>query len=60
MLRFMCSNGGIYRAYRVFRLMYSDEGLYRAYRVLRLKFGDGGLYWACIHSVEVRMRHLGC
>ena len=23
MLRFMCSNGGIYRAYRVFRLMYT-------------------------------------
>ena len=52
--------GGIYRAYRVFMLMYSDEGLYRAYRVLRLKYGDRGLYRACIHIVEVRMRHLGC
>ena len=30
MLRFMHSNGGLYRAFRVLRFMYSDGGLYRA------------------------------
>ena len=35
MLRFMYSDGGLYRAYRVLRLMYSDGGVRRAYRVLR-------------------------
>ena len=55
--RFMYSDGGLHRTYRVFRLMmegyighigcsgfmYSDGGIYMAYRVLKLMYSDGGL-----------------
>ena len=34
-LRFIYSDGGLYRAFRAFIFMYSDEGLYRVYGVLR-------------------------
>ena len=46
MLRFVYSDGGLYRAFMVLRLMYSDGGLCRAYRafmVLRFMYDDGGL-----------------
>ena len=39
-LRFMYSDGGIYRAFRVLRFMYSDGGLYRVCRVLRFMYFD--------------------
>ena len=49
-LRFMYSDGGLYKAYRVLRFMSSNGGLYKAYRASRFMFAD----------VEGSLRHIGC
>ena len=60
-LRFMYSEGGLCRAYRVFSFMYSNGWLYWAYRVLRSMYSarDGGHIGQCT-VMDGYIGHIGC
>ena len=65
-MMFMYSDGGSFRAYRVFMFMHSHGGSFMAYRVFMFMYSDRGSFIAyrvyersCI-VMEGHLGHIGC